>query len=72
MNLSFNNASTRVCLFLSGYLQAELIHWVDLVKIIHDKVEQGCSGSYRTIVFPGIIYLLFINFSFQNLRKEQV
>lgn len=57
-------------IFTSGYLEAELVHGVDLVKIIHDKVEQRSSDSNRAIVFSGFIYLYFINFCFQNLRMR--
>ncbi len=59
------------CLFLtfpSGYLEAELVHGVDLVEIVHDKVEQRSSDSNGTIVFSGFVYLHLINFSFQDLR----
>lgn len=57
-------------IFASGYLEAELVHGVDLVKIIHDKVEQRSSDSNRAIVLSGLVYLYFINFCFQNLRMR--
>lgn len=55
---------------ISGYLQTELIHGVDLVQVIHDKVKQGRPDGYGTIVLPGFVYLHLIHFSFQHLRTE--
>lgn len=55
----------------AGYLEAELVHGIDLVEIIHDKVEQRSSHSNRAIVFSSLIYLHLINFGFQNLKKEK-
>lgn len=52
----------------SEYLEAELVHGVDLVEIIHDEVEQRCSDSHRTIVFSGFIYFHLVHFCFQNLK----
>lgn len=54
----------------SGYLKAELVHGVDLVKVIHDEVEQRSSDCNRTIVLSGFIYFYFVNFSFQHLRER--
>lgn len=60
-----------VSLLLTLYLEAELVHGVDLVEIIHDKVEQRRSDSNRTIVLSGFVYLHLINFSFQDLRRKE-
>lgn len=61
-----------VCLFqiqlVSSYLEAELVHGVDLVEVVHDKVEQRSSDSNGTIVFSGFVYLHLVDFSFQDLR----
>lgn len=57
--------------FQSVYLEAELVHGIDLVEIIHNKVEQRRSDSNGTVVFSGFIYLDLINLSFQDLRKER-
>lgn len=54
--------------FPSGYLEAELVHGVNLVEIIHNKVKQRCSDSNRAVVFSGFVYLDLINLSFQDLR----
>lgn len=55
-----------VCLF---YLEAELVHGVDLVEIVHDEVEQRGSDSDGPIVLSGLVDLHFIHFGFQDLRQ---
>lgn len=55
---------------ISGHLQTELIHGVDLVQVVHDKVKQGRPDSYGAIVLSGFVYLHLINFSFQHLQLE--
>lgn len=55
---------------MSGYLEAELVHGVDLIEIVHDEVQQRSSNGNRTIVFSSFIYLHFINFCFQNLTMR--
>lgn len=65
-----------VCFFLiqfvcTPYLEAELVHGVDLVEVVHYKVEKRSSDSNRTIVFSGFVYHHFINFSFQDLREKK-
>ena len=57
--------------FPSGYLEAELVHGVNLVEIIHNKIEQRCSDSNRAVVFSGFIYLDLVNLSFQDLRVSE-
>lgn len=56
--------------FCPGYLEAELVHGVDLIQIVHDKVEKRSPDSNRTVVFSGFVYLHLIYFSFQDLRRR--
>lgn len=54
----------------SGYLETELVHGVDLVQVIHDKVKQRCSDSNGAIVFSGFIYFHLINLCFYYLKMR--
>ncbi len=67
----FNSSDPSVAILLFIYLEAELVHGVDLVEIVHDKVEQRRSDSNRAIVFSCFVYLHLVNFSFQDLRDRR-
>lgn len=56
---------------LSSYLEAELVHWINLVQVIHDEVEQRRSDCDRAIVLSGVVYFHFINFGLQDLRTQR-
>lgn len=51
-------------------LEAELVHGVDLVEIVHDEVEQRSSDGNRTVEFSGFVYLHFIDFGFHDLKNK--
>lgn len=52
-------------------LEGELVHGVDLVKVIDDEVEQGCSDSHGPVVFTSLINLHLINLRLQHLHDAK-
>ena len=50
-----------------GYLEAELVHGVDLVQVVHDEVKQGGPHGYGAVVFPGLVDLHLIHLGLQDL-----
>lgn len=51
------------------HLKGELVHGVDLVKVINDEVQKRCSDSHEPVVFTRFIYLHLINLCLQHLQN---
>lgn len=56
--------------FFLAHLEAELVHGVYLVQIVHDEIEQRGPDGDGAIVLPGLVYLHLIDFGFQHLGRE--
>lgn len=53
------------------HLEGELVHGVDLVKVIDDEVEEGCSDSHGPVVFTSLVNLHLINLRLQHLHNTK-